>query len=108
MSCISLRDERPASRRRPPEEPVPAKASDAVPRELAHRASNGLEVWLLWSRIDNRLFVLVVDSRLDDSFELTVQSSYALDAFAHPYAYAASLGIGYRTDRHSTRTLTSR
>lgn len=69
--------------------------SDGLPRELAYRAADGLEVWLLWTEADNRLFVLVVDSRLGGAFELTVKSSNALDAFHHPYAYAAFRGMEY-------------
>jgi hypothetical protein len=67
-----------------------------LPNELAYRANDGLEVWLLWTRSSNRLFVLVVDSRLDDSFELDVSAEEALDAFHHPYAYASFRGVGFR------------
>lgn len=58
-------------------------------RELSYRSSDGLEVWLLWSKPEGRLFVLVVDSKTGDSFEIDVDSDHALDAFEHPYAYAA-------------------
>jgi hypothetical protein len=71
-------------------------ATEHLPHELAHRANDGLEVWLLWTRVTNRLFVLVVDSRLDDSFELDVSAEEALDAFHHPFAYASFRGVGYR------------
>lgn len=66
-----------------------------LPKELSHRSSNGLQVWLLWSPHDDRLFVLVIDDKNDDTFELTVEAGYALDAFEHPFAYAASRGIDY-------------
>lgn len=70
--------------------------TNQLPKELAYRASDGLEVWLLWTRATNRIFVLVVDSRVDDSFELDVSGEEALDAFHHPYAYASFRGVGYR------------
>jgi hypothetical protein len=40
------------------------------PRELAHRSSDGIEVWLFWSPDDDRLFVRCVDGRVEDAFEL--------------------------------------
>jgi hypothetical protein len=67
------------------------------PRELDHRAGDGVEVWLLWTESTSRLFVLVVDSKLEDSFELDVDAADALDAFRHPYAYAAFRRVTYRT-----------
>ncbi|MDQ3889627.1 MAG: hypothetical protein M3312_03635 [Actinomycetota bacterium] len=64
--------------------------------ELANRASDGLEVSLLWSRRTNRVSVAVVDTRTGERFELTISDGEnALDVFHHPYAYAASRGIEY-------------
>jgi hypothetical protein len=60
-------------------------------RELAHRASNGIDVRLLWNQADNTVAVSVTDD-LGESFELRVGSHEALDAFHHPYAYAALRG----------------
>jgi hypothetical protein len=71
-------------------------ALDRLPRELDYRENDGLEVWLLWDESADRLFVLVVDSRAEDFFELTVSAEDAFDAFHHPYAYAASSGVTYR------------
>ena len=76
-----------------------------LPCEIAHRAVDGLEVSLLWSQADDRLSVVVVDARLEDSFEFTVERSNALDAFHHPYAYAAHRGIAYRAARHDETAL---
>ena len=56
--------------------------------ELAHRASNGIDVHLLWDRADNTLAVTVSDDA-GQSFEVPVGSHEALDVFHHPYAYAA-------------------
>jgi hypothetical protein len=60
-----------------------------TPRELAYRAADGLEVALLWPVGERRVLVHVTDQRLDQSFELSVEGDKALDAFHHPYAYAA-------------------
>jgi hypothetical protein len=79
-----------------------AAMKDSIPRELAYRASDGIEVWLLWRKSDDRLFVLVVDGKSDDAFEIDVDADHALDAVEHPYAYAASRGIAYRSSRKST------
>jgi hypothetical protein len=65
------------------------------PRELAHRSSDGIEVWLFWSPDDDRLFVRCVDGRVEDAFELDIRPADALDAFEHPYAYAAFRGVDY-------------
>jgi len=57
-------------------------------RELDHRYSNGIDVTLSWCPARNTLFVTVLDET-GDAFELVVESHEALDAFHHPYAYAA-------------------
>ena len=64
-------------------------------RELAHRESDGIDVSLRWSSMDNRLTVAVADERTGDAFELTAHPENALDAFYHPFAYAAFSGIAY-------------
>jgi hypothetical protein len=63
--------------------------------ELAHRESGGVEVALFWERRSNRLTVLVADASSGESFELQVASAEALDAFEHPYAYAARIGVPF-------------
>jgi hypothetical protein len=57
--------------------------------ELAHRASDGIDVYLFWNEPTSRVTVGVLDARGDDSFEFEVDGRHALDAFNHPYAYAA-------------------
>jgi hypothetical protein len=57
--------------------------------ELAARDSNGIHVLLLWHPDENALTVTVEDSRVGDRFQLDVAPDRALDAFYHPYAYAA-------------------
>jgi hypothetical protein len=63
--------------------------------ELAHRESGGVEVALLWDSGTNQLTVRVGDAGSGDSFELPVESADALDAFRHPYAYAARSGVAF-------------
>jgi hypothetical protein len=58
-------------------------------RELAARESNGLHVVLLWHPREDALTVSVEDDRLGDRFQLPVAPDRALDAFYHPFAYAA-------------------
>jgi hypothetical protein len=64
-------------------------------KELAHRANDGVEVALYWNRATNALTVVVDDSRSGDLFEIEVAPQNALDAFNHPYAYAAHTGVEY-------------
>lgn len=83
---------------------TPDTTTNDAPRELDYRAGDGVEVWLLWTESTSRLFVLVVDSKLEDSFELDVDPAAALDAFRHPYAYAAFRRVAYRTAAAGRRT----
>ena len=64
-------------------------------RELAHRTADGIEVMLLWRASDDTITVEVFDRGTDNVFELAVARDRALDAFYHPYAYAAHQGVGY-------------
>jgi hypothetical protein len=56
---------------------------------LADRESDGIQVLLLWRPEDNAITVEVEDARIGDGFEFAVESDRALDAFYHPFAYAA-------------------
>ena len=58
-------------------------------RELARRENDGLAVVLLWDPGENAVTVSVADTRTGDRFQLAVDGSRALDAFYHPFAYAA-------------------
>jgi hypothetical protein len=58
-------------------------------RELNHRVNDGIEVSLLWNSETNRVSVSVAETRYDVSFAFDVAAADALDAFHHPYAYAA-------------------
>jgi hypothetical protein len=58
-------------------------------RELAARESDGIHVRLLWHPVENALSVSVEDARAGDRFRVAVARDRALDAFYHPFAYAA-------------------
>lgn len=60
--------------------------------ELAYRTNDGMDVYLFWHGDTNRVILHVLDARTDESFELTVDGRDALDAFNHPYAFAARAG----------------
>jgi hypothetical protein len=64
-------------------------------RELDHRSGNGIDVFLLWSPSSDALTVFVVDEPAGDSFAFTADAADALDAFHHPYAYAAARGVTF-------------
>jgi alkanesulfonate monooxygenase SsuD/methylene tetrahydromethanopterin reductase-like flavin-dependent oxidoreductase (luciferase family) len=57
--------------------------------ELAARESDGIHVLLLWQPRADVITVSVEDHRRGDSFQLAVSADRALDAFYHPFAYAA-------------------
>jgi len=58
-------------------------------QELASRESDGLAVRLVWHPSEDAVTVSVTDSRTGDRFQLVVDRKRALDAFYHPFAYAA-------------------
>lgn len=65
----------------------------ATTAELDHRESNGISVSLLWNRLTNALAVHVFDSSNGQEFEVACAAHEALDAFHHPFAYAAALAV---------------
>ena len=68
-------------------------------RELAHRTSDGIEVTLFWSKSTDRITLEILDLRSGERLEFDVDRHAALDAFKHPYVYAAN--------RQSDRTCTT-
>ena len=60
-------------------------------RELDRRRSDGIDVTLLWNPRTNGVVVAVVDERDGDSFRVEVRDGEAMQAFHHPYAYAAAV-----------------
>jgi hypothetical protein len=64
---------------------------------LAKRKNAGVWVTLVWAEDTNEVAVFVRDLTTDDRFELSLgPGANALDAFEHPYAYAAWRGVDYR------------
>jgi hypothetical protein len=57
--------------------------------ELAARENDGVCVRLLWHPRMNAVTVSVEDTRVGDRFHVAVAADRALDAFYHPFAYAA-------------------
>ena len=69
-----------------------------LPRELAQRRQDGLEVTLLWDARTNEVSIGLVDEAHGSAVAFVVDPSSALDAFYHPFAYAAVLGADFHTD----------
>ncbi len=61
----------------------------APTRELAQRLSGTVEVLLLWHPEIEQVEISVCDSVTGVGFQMEVAPRNALDAFHHPYAYAA-------------------
>ena len=58
-------------------------------RELARRASGGIEVALYWSPLDDGTTVEVWDAASDETLVFAVAPERALEAFYHPFAQLA-------------------
>jgi hypothetical protein len=63
----------------------------APTRELARRLSGTNEVLLFWHPEVGTLELRVRDVATGTGFQMNVAPEHALDAFHHPYAYAAML-----------------
>jgi hypothetical protein len=61
-------------------------------RELAHRTNDGFDVTLFWTEASNRITISVFHAHTATALEFEVDGADALDAFNHPYAYAATGG----------------
>jgi hypothetical protein len=68
-----------------------AQVSESIQprRELARRASGGIEVALYWSPVDNGTTVEVWDSTSEETIVFGVRPERALAAFNHPFAQLA-------------------
>jgi hypothetical protein len=69
--------------------PAMGERVSAPTRELAQRLSGTVEVLLLWHREIDRVGLSVRDVSTGKGFHLEVAPANAIDAFYHPYAYAA-------------------
>ena len=67
--------------------------SETAPRELCHRSNDGIEVTLWWLPGADRLQVAVVDTKLNQCFQLPVDAARAMRVFTHPYLYAQDAAI---------------
>jgi hypothetical protein len=81
-----------------PDATLPGMTSHLL-RELDHRRSDRIDVWLLWNEDDGNVLVSVADEKTGDRFTIEVpEGESALEVFHHPYAYAAFYGIDTRPD----------
>lgn len=72
-------------------------------RELAERTSNGTLLRLLWLQGTRELWVEIREPECDVTIVLPAEPEHALEAFHHPYAYAAA----HNALPHATETLAS-
>jgi hypothetical protein len=68
-------------------------------RELAHRSNGGIDVTLFWHPDTEELTVCVCDQKRGAYFEFEPKAADALDAFYHPYSYAANISLHYQDRR---------
>ena len=68
-------------------------------RELARRQSGTAKILLLWHPRIEQVELAVCDSVTGESFHMDIAPGDALDAFHHPYAYAAGHDLGTRVTR---------
>jgi hypothetical protein len=78
-----------------------------VLRELDHRRTDGIDVWLLWREDDGRVIVNVADEKTGDRFSIEIRDGdKPLDVFQHPYAYAAWYGIDVQGEARELSVVT--
>jgi hypothetical protein len=68
---------------------VPRSSTQPAARELAKRLSGSDEIRLVWHPADDCVELSVRDFGTGAGFRIAVAPSRAVDAFYHPYAYAA-------------------
>jgi hypothetical protein len=71
----------------------------APTRELAQRLSGADEVLLLWHPESDRVELAVRNLATGADCQIEVAPANAMDAFYHPYAYAAMPENSYRVDQ---------
>ena len=74
-------------------------ALTAPTRELAQRLSGTDEILLLWHPEIERVELSVLDLATGAGFHIDVAPNKAIDAFYHPYAYAAGHESPSRVER---------
>jgi hypothetical protein len=87
--------------------PAPAAGErvSAPTRELAQRLSGTVEVQLLWQPEIDRVHLSVHDLATGAGFDIAVAPGNAIDAFYHPYAYAARRENSSQVGRAETAIL---
>ena len=77
--------------------------------DLAHRRADGIDVTLWWSPETGNVSVEVLHFATESAFELKVDPDRALEAFYHPFAYAARRKpeLSHRPHRKEQRSLDS-
>jgi hypothetical protein len=68
---------------------MPSPSTQPAARELAQRLSGTDEVRLVWHPGSDCVELSVSDVETGEGFRMAVAPSRAVDAFYHPYAYAA-------------------
>jgi hypothetical protein len=71
----------------------------ATTRELAQRLSGADEVLLLWHPESDRVELCVRNLATGVGYEIEIAPADAIDAFYHPFAYAARCGRSCRVDQ---------
>jgi hypothetical protein len=81
------------------QEEIQMTASDFTSNamELDARAGDGIDVRLFWHPATGTVSVSVFDTTHEQAFALLVDPADALDAFNHPFAYAAFKGVPFAT-----------
>lgn len=75
----------------------------SAPRELAQRLSGKDEVVLLWHPVSDRVELSVRDLETGVGFQIEVAPGSAIDAFHHPYAYAAQHALALAASENAGR-----
>jgi len=79
-----------------------------ITRELAKRLSGTVEVLLQWQPEADQVELSVHDLATDAGFHLEIAPAKAMDAFYHPYAYAAMPENSYSVDHDERQQQLSR
>ena len=74
-------------------------------RELAQRRTGSVEVLLLWHPISNKVELRIHDTSSEEDFGFQVPPGEAMEAFRHPYAYAAGREHSAQLSRTATTPL---
>jgi hypothetical protein len=85
--------------------PATRECLPAPARELAQRLSGTVEVLLLWHPEIDRVELSIRDPATGADIQIEVAPGNAIDAFNHPYAYAARSKNSYRVARAETTIL---